>query len=87
VEELQEYFVEVLTQCTDNGMALPFIVCAISTNGSVLVVRINGGHGPDTTLAQHFEDDVFKMPMNIVVVDRLGEAVRVVIEGGKINYQ
>ena len=39
MEELQEHFVEVLRQCIDDGMKLPFIVCAISPNGSALVMR------------------------------------------------
>jgi hypothetical protein len=86
MEELQEHFVEVLRQCIDNGMKLPFIVCAISPNGSVLVTRINEGLGPDT-LAQHFEDQGFKTPVNIMVVDYDGEAARVVITGGEISYQ
>ncbi len=85
-EELQEHFVTVLRQCIDNGMKLPFIVCAISPNGSALVMRINDGRGPDT-LAQHFEDYAFKTPVNIMVVDHHGEAARVVITGGAISYQ
>ena len=86
MEELQEHFVKALRHCVDNGMKLPFIVCAISPNGSVLVTRVNDGREPDT-LAQHLEDDAFKMPVNIVVVDHYGEAVRVVIKGGEISYQ
>lgn len=84
-EELQEHFVDMLKQCIDNGMTLPFIVCAISSNGSVLVTRINEGRGSDT-LAQHFEDD-FTTPVNIMVVDHDGEAARVVIKAGQISYQ
>jgi hypothetical protein len=86
MEELQEHFVEILRQCIDNGMKLPFILCAISPNGSVLVTRINEGRGPDT-LAQHFEDPGFKTPVNMVVVDHDGEAARVVIRAGEISYQ
>jgi len=86
MEELQEHFVEVLRQCIDNGMKLPFVVSAISPNGSALVMRINDGRGPDT-LAQHFEDDAFKTPVNIMVVDHDGEAARVVITGDEISYQ
>jgi hypothetical protein len=52
----------------------------------VLVARFNEGLGPDT-LAQHFEDHVFKTPINIVVVDCHGAAVRVVIKTGEISYQ
>ncbi|UPK39733.1 hypothetical protein IVB18_22420 [Bradyrhizobium sp. 186] len=86
MEELQEHFVEVLRQCIDDGMKLPFILCAMSPNGSVLVTRINEGRGPDT-LAQHVEDNAFKTPINVVVVDHDGEAARVVIRPGEISYQ
>jgi hypothetical protein len=50
-------------------MKLPFIVCAVSPNGSVLVTRFNEGYGPDT-LAEHVEDCAFKMHINVMVVDR-----------------
>ena len=86
MEGLQEHFVETLRQCIDNGMKLPFIVCAISPNGSVLAARYNEGRGPDT-LATHFEDHGFTTPVNIVVVDHEGEAMRYVIQGGDINLQ
>jgi hypothetical protein len=86
MEELQEHFVEALSHCIDIGMKLPFIVCAISPNGSVLVTRINEGRGPDT-LAQHFENGAFRAPINIMVVDHDGEAARVVLNAGEITYQ
>ena len=85
-EELQEQFVEALNHCIDAGMKLPFIVCAVSPNGSVLVTRINEGRGPDP-LAQHFEDHAFKTPVNIMVVDHNGEAARIVIPGVETSYQ
>lgn len=86
MEELQELLVEALRQCVDNGMKLPLIVCAVSSNGSVLATRINEGREPDT-LAQHFEDRAFKTPVNIMVVDHYGEAARVVIRSGTVSLQ
>lgn len=39
-------------------------------------------------LAQHFEDDVFTNPVNLIVVDHHGEAARVLIAAsGKISLQ
>jgi hypothetical protein len=84
MEELQEHFVEVLEQCINDGMKLPFIVCSVASNGSTLVTRINDGRGPDT-LAQHFEDQGFRTPINIIVVDHHGEAARVVIKSSGIT--
>jgi hypothetical protein len=85
MEELQEQLAEVLRQCIDNGLNLPFVVCSVGVNSSVLVIRVNDGRGPDT-LAEHFENDSFAMPINIMVVDRDGGVARVVIDGGVINY-
>jgi len=85
MEELQEHFVEMLEQCIENGMKLPFIVCSVSRNGSVLATRINEGRGPDT-LAQHYEEHGFQTPINIIVVDHYGQAALAEIEGGKISY-
>ena len=84
--ELQEQLTEALRQLVENGMKLPFIVSAISANGSVLVIRVNDGREPDT-LAHNFQNDAFKTPINLMVVDRDGEAARVVINGGMISYQ
>jgi uncharacterized protein (DUF302 family) len=86
MEELQEHILEALRHCIEIGMKLPFVVCAVGTNGSVLVTRINEGREPDT-LAQHSEDHGFTTPVNIMVVDQDGEAARVVIKGGGITYQ
>lgn len=86
MEELREHLVEALEHCIDIGMKLPFIVCAVSPNGSVLAIRYNEGRGPDP-LAQHFENEAFTTPVNIMVVDRDGKAARAVIEGGNVNYQ
>jgi hypothetical protein len=84
LEELQEHFVEMLRKCVDNGMKLPFVVCAVGSNGSTLVTRINDGRDPDT-LAQHFEDQGFRMPVNVMVVDHHGEAAQVGIKSSGIT--
>lgn len=85
-EQLHELLVKALTQCQENGMQLPFVVCTVGTNGSVLVTRVNDGRKPDT-LAEHFVDQAFTTPVNVMVVDRSGEAARIVIQGGGTSYQ
>jgi hypothetical protein len=85
MEELQEDIAEILSHCIDKGMKLPLILCSIGINGSVLVVRVNDGREPDT-LAEYLENDAFNLPINIMVIDRDGEAARVVINGGVISY-
>jgi hypothetical protein len=86
LQELQDHFVEAINRCIENGMKLPFIVCAASPNGSVLAVRFNDGRGPDM-LAEHFENHTFTTPLNIMVLDQNGEAARVVIDKEGVSYQ
>jgi hypothetical protein len=52
----------------------------------VLATRYNEGRGPDT-LATHFEGHGFATPINIVVVDHEGEAMRYVIRGSEVVLQ
>jgi len=86
LEEIREHLAEAMNHCIALGMKPPFILCAVSPNGSVIVMRFNEGRDPDP-LAQHFENDTFTMPINIMVVDRSGEAARVEIRAGKVSYQ
>jgi hypothetical protein len=59
---------DVLNQCLADGMKAPLILCAMSPNGSVLVMRFLGQGGPDK-LAQNFEAGGFRLPMSIVVLE------------------
>ena len=76
---MEEYFQKALSHCIDIGMKQPCILCA-SPNGSVLAMRFNEGHDPDP-LTEPFENDTFTTPLNLMVVDRDGKAMRVVIKG------
>jgi hypothetical protein len=48
-------------------------------------MRFNEGHDPDP-LTEPFENDTFTAPLNLMVVDRDGKAMRVVINRGEISY-
>jgi hypothetical protein len=76
-DDLNAALSEVLTQCARKGMALPFIVVAVSPNGSVLAMRV--GRGTNETLVNHLEGGGPKFPITIVVVDQNNEAVRVTV--------
>jgi hypothetical protein len=70
------------------GFELPLYVACISANGSVLVGRYEAG---DTRvefrdLLEHRENDVFTLPVNMMVVDARGEAARVVIRSDGTQY-
>jgi hypothetical protein len=73
---LTAFMVEGLERCLEKGMQLPFIICAISPNGSAYVGRFSGpGESPET-LTQHIEDAGFSLPMTIAILDQAGDAVR-----------
>jgi hypothetical protein len=77
-DDLKELITEVLDECERRGLCLPFILCAISPNGSTISVRLTG-EGSAQILSEHFEDEGFALPMTIVVVDRDNEAARVTV--------
>ena len=55
-EAFQQVFATIIERCVaQHGMQLPLVVCAVSSNGSVLVTRVNEGAEPDV-LAEHFEE-------------------------------
>ena len=73
------HLISVVETCIERGMQPPFIVCLVSTNGSILAVRFKVPNEPDI-LAKHPQDGMFRLPINGMVVDHTGEAVRVVID-------
>jgi hypothetical protein len=77
-DDLKELITEVLEECERRGLCLPFILCGISPNGSIISVRLTG-EGSAQILAEHFEGEGFALPMTIVVVDRDNEAARVTV--------
>jgi hypothetical protein len=66
--DLTKFMASVIRECRDDGMVMPFIVCAVSPNGSVAVSRV--GSGDLEPLAEHHEAHGFSVPMTIVVVDQ-----------------
>ena len=82
---MEEYFQKAMSYCINIGMKQPCILCAVSPNGSVLAMRFSEGHSPDP-LTGPFENDTFTAPLNLMVVDRDGKAMRVVINRGEISY-
>jgi hypothetical protein len=75
--ELDAWLADVLNNCRRTGMVLPYIVSAISPNGNVTVVRMDGENVD--VLAEHYEGGGSRLPMTITVVDQKNEAVRVTV--------
>ena len=79
MDDLGTIINEILAGCADREMQPPFIMCSVSPNGSVYVVRVKGDGTPPETLAQHFENEGFALPMTVAVVDQRNEAVKITI--------
>ena len=79
MNQFADWFAQIMRQCKQNGMVLPFIICAASPNGSVLAIRADG-RGNSEILARHFEPKGVQLPMTIMVLDQQNSAVRVTID-------
>src|SRR5262245_59408743 len=77
--DLNAVFNEILEGCADQGMQFTLIVCWVSQNGRVSVVRVKGDGTLAETLAEHFEGEGFVLPMTVTVVDQRNEVVNVTI--------
>ncbi|MCZ6861828.1 MAG: hypothetical protein O7I42_16390 [Alphaproteobacteria bacterium] len=83
MNDLSEVLGDALQQCLDHGMQLPFIMAAVSLNGCAVTVRFEQGNDEEveaTFLAEHTEVSGGVMPINIMVTDHIGEAVRIKID-------
>jgi hypothetical protein len=78
-----EQLAEILNTCLMRGFHPPLHLCAVSVNGAVIVVRYaqNADQMGMTckVLAEHYPGPGFVLPVNMMVSDASGEAVRVVL--------
>src|SRR5215831_4644414 len=70
--------------CRHDGMVMPFIVCAVSPNGSVVVSRV--GSGDAEPLVEHYEARGFSVRMTIVVVDQENTVAKATITPDGFEY-
>ena len=75
LDDLPKILAEIFSQCAEGGMVFPFIACAISPNGNVCVFRVEPAG--NEILAEHYENQPFRLPMTITVVDQKNE-VRII---------
>ena len=78
-----EQIAAIIAACLEQGFVQPICLCAVSVNGCVLAMRYDFHEASDswepTLLAETASDGVFILPINMMVTDARGEAVRVVI--------
>jgi len=83
---LADLLVKVLKNCEAEGMVRPYIVCAISPNGTVFCSRVLANADTEV-LVEHYEPGGFKLPMTVVVLDQENTAAKAIIQpGGAISY-
>jgi hypothetical protein len=84
-DDLNVALSEVLTQCARKGMRRPFVVVAISPNGSVTAMRT--GHGTCETLVNHIEGDGPAYPITVLVLDQDNQAVKLTVTAQEKIWQ
>jgi hypothetical protein len=83
MDPLTNMITEALKRLLEDGWEPPFFFTSISANGSFLCGRYDDdGQGglEATTVAEHFEDDAFILPINMMMTNDQGEAVRLSIQ-------
>jgi hypothetical protein len=78
------FIASVLSQCRSRSMELPFVLRAVSSNGSRYVVRyFQAGPGDklnSEVVENHMVASGLEFPVNIRIADETGEAVGIKIE-------
>ena len=90
MKDFSEHLRDVLVTCLENGMQAPLTLAAVAVNGGVLVIRYTLSESHECfdaeVLAEPPEGKGLDLPINIMIVDSGGEAARVLIEQGGIEY-
>ncbi len=76
----------VLRKCLQRGMVPPLVFVAASRNGSVLAFRASADDSKIEVLVEHFEDDVFPLPITITVLDQHNAVAQITLEAEEVTY-
>jgi hypothetical protein len=86
-EGLLESAGKIMERCNQQGMRLPYILCFISPNGSILAARVSLDQPNPIILAESVGTGGFRLPMTVVVVDQTNQSIRAtIVADGKITY-
>jgi hypothetical protein len=83
MDPITEMIVDALKKLQADGWDLPIYFAAIAANGSMICGRFDAndeGGVETTTIAEHFEDDGLRVPINMMLTNGEGEAVRLSIQ-------
>jgi hypothetical protein len=71
---------EGLDECLRRGMHEPFIIVVVGLNGVIFAARVPANTAdPAEVLVDCADDAIIAVPINVMIVDRTGEAARVVV--------
>ena len=81
--ELHECLGHALESYLNQGMQLPLVLTAVSSNGSVFALRFDQEEDvarlTPTLLAEYTDGPGFILPINIMIADATGDAARIVV--------
>ncbi len=77
IEDTTAALAKVLRECLRRGMVPPLVFVAASHNGSVLAIRASADDSEIEVLVEHYEDDVFPLPITVMVLDQHDEVTRI----------
>ena len=90
MEEFTEEVPEILEQCHLRGLVLPYFLVAIAVNGSIMALRCteqpNQGIDAQVIVSRLINEEM-ELPINIMIVDAVGEACRVIITPAGATFQ
>jgi hypothetical protein len=75
-ELLKKTLMDVVSLSLDQGMKMPLMVCMMSRNGSVIVVRCVPDREEPVVLTEHSHDGRFVSPIGILVLDQGGQTLK-----------
>ena len=88
-DDLTTWIAALLNECVDRGMDVPLVFTWVTANGSVIVIKYaaDGAGGMSAEiLAEHVEPGGLELPVNCMICDRSGIALRAAIQHDGIVY-
>ena len=83
MDPIQQMIVDALKKLGDEGWETPIFFVAVAANGSMVYGRYDAtdeGGLEATMLAEHIEDEALLLPINLMMSNAEGEAVRLSIQ-------
>jgi hypothetical protein len=87
MNDLEAMFERTFEECVARNMKFPLILCAVASNGVVQAYKVHAPGRALWDLAGNSEPDAFmRFPINLMIVDRSGEAMLVRFEGESVAF-